>query len=463
MGKSVTTKSKAMERPKRTGRKIESSDAPFDTDTPWDVSDVVPWSAPDFVPAERPKDRAKPQKARRAKLTDEVIGSLEPESRQFYVWDTRRKGLGVRIGASGTVAFVVKLNLPGKRSLWKTLEARTLEDAGVEYHGLLSKFGKGEELPKRRVDKLWQDAVDRFSQEHLPNLKITTQRTYKSALKLARIGFLNRPVRALVYKDIQQFWEGLSDRPRQANVCVGLCRIILDRCEAWHWRDPNLNPVDMLRKSGWKPYPEETRQRPLSDEELGRIGDALWAMETTLGKDGKPKESKYTVAAVRLLLLLGKRLREVLDLQWHQVDLPLRTIRWVETKTGKMEAPLNDAALEVLQGLDRMTYVNEDGDEVEHPFVLPGALPGRPIQDITKFWRRLLTLAGIQNLTRHDLRHAHGNEAGGLNMNLQTVALLLGHRDPHTSARYSKPTQHPGLAASQQVAGNLMAKMRGKR
>lgn len=455
MGKAITPKSSEKERPKRPKRPESSNDAPFGSDIPWDV--------PSFDPGERPMDRAKPSKARRARLSDEVISGLEPEPRQFYVWDTRRKGLGVRIGASGTVAFVVKLNLPGKRSVWKTLEARTLEDAGIEYHELLSKFGKGEPLPKRQADKLWQDVVDKFQLEHLPTVKPTTQGTYKSALKLVRAGFLNRPVRTLVYSDIRAFHESLSDRERQANVCVGLCGIILDRCEAWGFRDLNSNPVTMLRKSGWKPNPEHTRQRPLSDEELGKIGDALWTMETLLGKDGKPKESPYTIAAVRLLLLTGKRLREILDLQWKQIDLDLRVIRWEDTKTGKMEAPLNDAALEVLQGLDRMTYINEDGEEIEHPFVLPGVLPGKPIQDITKFWRRLLKMAGIVDLTRHDLRHAHGNEAGGLNLNLQTVALLLGHHDPHTSARYSKPTQHPGMEASQQVSGNLKAKLRGKR
>lgn len=463
MGNKITDGSRAKEHPKGTERTNAGGDTPFDSDVPWDVSAVVPWRVPVFVPGERPKERPKQQAARRAKLTEEVIRNLKPETRQFYVWDTRRKGLGVRIGASGSVAFVVKLNLPGKRSVWKTLEAQNLDDAGIEYHELLSTFGRGEPLPKRKVDMLWQDAVDKFAEEHLPNLKPTTQRTYKSALKLVRAGFLNRPVQSITYPDIAAFHEGMVDRPRQANVCVGLCGIIMDRCEAWKNRDLNSNPVHMLRKSGWKPYPEEQRDRPLSDEEIGWIGDALWTMETMLGKDGKPKESRYTIAAVRLLLLLGKRLREVLDLQWHQIDLELRTIRWVVTKTGKMAAPLNDAALAVLQGLDRITYLNEDGKEVEHPFVLPGALPGRPIQDITKFWRRLLKMAGIQDLTRHDLRHAHGNEAGGLNMNLQTVALLLGHRDSHTSARYSKPTQHPGMAASQQVSGNLLAKLKGKR
>jgi integrase len=383
-----------------------------------------------------------------------LIASLEPEPKQFYVWDTKRKGLGVRVGASGTVAYVLKISLPGKRSAWLTMKARTLADAGIEYHEILTKHGKGEPLPKRQADTLWQDAVDRFEREHLPKLKPTTQSTYGSALKLVRAGFKNRPVRSIVYGDVRDFHESLSDRARQANVAVSLAGIVLDRCEAWGLRDLNTNPVTVLRKSGWTPNPEKERQRPLGDDELARLGGALRAMETTLGKDGLPKESPFPIAAVRLLLMTGKRLREILDLRWDQIDLPRRTIVWEDSKTGHMEAPLNDATLAILQGLPRVTG---------NPFVLPGAEQGKPIQDLTKFWRRLLKAAGIVNLTRHDLRHAHGNEAGGLGLNLQIVALLLGHHDPHTSGRYSKPTQHPGLEASEQVSQALAGKMKGKR
>jgi integrase len=109
-----------------------------------------------------------------------------------------------------------------------------------------------------------------------------------------------------------------------------------------------------------------------------------------------------------------------------------------------------------------MTFTNREGEEVEHPYVLPGDAEGKPIQDLRKFWRRLLKAAGIVNLTRHDLRHAHGNEAAGLGLNMQTTAALLGHHDPHTTARYSKTGQHPALEASEKVSGSLKAKM-GKR
>jgi integrase len=248
------------------------------------------------------------------------------------------------------------------------------------------------------------------------------------------------------------------DRRRQANVCVQLCKLIFDRAEAWAYRDGNSNPVVMLRKSGWKPYPEEVRDVRLSDDQLQRIGEALAAMEAS------GKESVYPIAAVRLLFFTGRRLREVLDLQWSQVDLVGRNLviehHKTDGKVGKLKTPLNDAAWVVLQALPRV-----EGN----PYVLLGEEPGKPIQDIRKFWKRMAKLAGLEyvqkesgeetTLRRHDLRHAHGNAAADLDMTLQTTAALLGHKDAHTSARYSKAGENKALAASQRVSGSLKAKM----
>ena len=405
----------------------------------------------DAVPepiAERPADRAKPRAARRARLTDELIAGLEPGPVQFYVWDVKDKGLGVRIGATGTLAFVLKLRLPGGRSKWLTLEAETLEDARIEYLERRLDFGKGKPLAKRRQDVLWQDVVDRWETETLKTIRESSAATYRGALKHVREAFRDRPLRTLKYGDLWAFHEGMSTTPRQANVCVRLAGAIFQSATFWGFWDPatdGLTPHQALQLSRWKPYPETKRNRPFSDDELARLGGALAVMEA---------KARMQVAAVRLLLLTGKRLREILDLTWEQIDLPSRTIHWKETKTGAMNAPLNDAALEVLQRLPRMEGC---------PYVLPMA-SGKPIRDLSKFWRILMTKAEIADAHRHDLRHAHGNEGAGLGLNLQTVAALLGHADAHTSERYSKVqgSAHPALEASQAVGSSLARKMGGK-
>ncbi len=405
--------------------------------------------------------------ARKAKLSDEVIAGLRPEPRKYYVWDLKNSGLGVRIGVTGLVAFVLKVNLPGRRSKWITLKAKTFLEAVKEYHLKLADYGKEVLAPEHRADKLWQDVVDDFETEHLQTVKSTTASTYRSALKHIREAFRDRFPRGIGYQDLWKFHRSMEENPRQANVCIRLSGMIFDRCELWGLRDRGTNPLDDLRRAKWKPYPEDRREVELSDDYLEKLGGALERMEAS------GKESPYPIAAVRLLFFLGRRKREVLDLEWTQIDLKTRTIRWKDTKTGAASAPLNDAAWEVIKSLDRI-----EGN----PYLLPGegrkAPKGQPrkpapIQDITKFWNRLLKEAGITTVTdrngierrpyRHDLRHAHGDTAAGLNMSQSAIAALLGHSQTSTTDRYSKPRTDKRLEASNTVAGDLKGKLRGKR
>ena len=446
-----TPKRNVSERPKRTQRPNASNDVPFESD--------ILRTLPDSPPMERPKDRATPKAARRIRLTPDVVAGLQPESHQYYVWDTRRTGFGVRVNASGTVAYVVKLNLPGKRSVWKTLDSKDLANADIEYHQLMVKFGRGEALDQRPFEALWQDAVDKFEKEHLQTVKPRTAVTYRSALKWIREAFRNRPVRTITYEDAWTFHKSLAHKPRTANVCMQLLGQICDRAEMWQppMRDLNTNPMAMLQKIGWKPYFEPERQRPIVDQEMERLGAALCEME----REGE--ESVFTIAAVRLLFFMGRRLREVLGLRWDQIDLEARTIRWTDTKTGASSAPLNDATLLVLQSLPRLSYFNDDRELVEHPYVLPGKVVGEPIKYLTRFWKRLLAKAEVNDLWRHDLRHAHGNESANVGQNIQMTAALLGHKDFNSSGRYSKPGVDPRLEASQRVAGSLSNKLKGKK
>lgn len=436
---------------KHAPRPASSADEAFD-DSPFIDATPAPIQ-------EAPAPRPIPKPARKMRFSEETIAEIKPEGHQYYVWDTRHKGFGVRVGVSGHIAFVVKLNLPGGRSTWKTLESSDLSAAVVEYHELMAKFGRGESLPKRQTVALWQDAVDRFWTFHKPTLKETTAATYASALKHVREAFMNRPVRMLTFEDVRTFHASMANRPRQANICIKLSKLIFDRSEAWGLRDLNTNPVDLLKRSGWKPYREEHRDVRLSDEQLWKIGQALALMESS------GEESPYPIAAVRLLLFTGLRLRSVLNLKWSQVDLENRHIVLKDHKTagqvGTLLFPLNDPSLEVLQRLPRI-----EGN----PYVLPGGKPGKPIDDIRKFWTRMLTHAELERvqkktgesttLHRHDLRHAHGNMAADLGMTLQTTASLLGHANVSSASRYSKSGEDATLKASQKVAQSLQSKLR---
>ncbi len=60
---------------------------------------------------------------------------------------------------------------------------------------------------------------------------------------------------------------------------------------------------------------------------------------------------KHAIAALRLLLLTGARLREVLHLRWRYVDLERGLLMLPDSKTGRKTIVLSSAAQRILEEL----------------------------------------------------------------------------------------------------------------
>ncbi len=133
--------------------------------------------------------------------------------------------------------------------------------------------------------------------------------------------------------DLAELHSKLSDRPYEANRALALVSAI------WNWaaRRDEVALTDNPAK-GIERYPEKGRERFLTSEELSRLGAALSDGETiglpyaideakAKAKHAPKAENRrvrldpFAVAAIRLLILTGARLREILDAQWSQVDL----------------------------------------------------------------------------------------------------------------------------------------------
>jgi integrase len=68
-------------------------------------------------------------------------------------------------------------------------------------------------------------------------------------------------------------------------------------------------------------------------------------------KGQRDKLDPHVVAAIRLLMLTGARLREVLGLRWEWIHLERGLIFLPTSKTGRKTIVLNAAALDILQDL----------------------------------------------------------------------------------------------------------------
>ena len=193
----------------------------------------------------------------------------------------------------------------------------------------------------------------------------------------------------------------------------------------------------------------------MSDSELARLGQALAEAERS------GKASPYTVAAIRLFILTGARLGEILSLRWDEIDFQHGALRLSDSKTatttgtasGVKAIPLNPPALELLSSLPRV-----EGN----PHVIVGKIEGHAMVNINKPWRAIRAVAGLDTLRIHDLRHAFASVGATMGMSLPVIGKLLGHTQSATTARYAHLSDDPLQKATALIGAHIQAAMQGR-
>jgi integrase len=223
------------------------------------------------------------------------------------------------------------------------------------------------------------------------------------------------------------------------------------------------NPARWIEK-----YPEARRQRFLTLQEISRLGDALrdaensgihWIVDEnkpTAKHLPKPEKRRRTfdpiaVAAIRLILLTGCRLREILHLKWEYVDFERGMLFLPDSKTGAKSVVLNTDALDILTALPRVG-----------PFVVPGDDPMRPRHDLKRLWLAVTHHAQLPRVRIHDLRHTFASHGVGGGLGLPVIGRLLGHSQLATTQRYAHLDVDPLRLASQRIGSTIAAALNGK-
>ena len=235
--------------------------------------------------------------------------------------------------------------------------------------------------------------------------------------------------------DIAKFHHDLRFAPVQANRCLQFLSKAFNLAEVWGLRPDGSNPCRHVAK-----YPEKRRERFLDASELRRVGELLREMET------EGIELPSAILAVRLLILTGCRLNEVMTLKWEHVDFAECVLRLPDSKTGAKVVHLGQPAIDILKATKQM-----EGN----PWVITGTLEGKHLSDLQPFWQRVRARAGLKDIRIHDLRHTFASTAVAAGQGLPMIGKLLGHTQVQTTARYAHLAADPLKRAADSVASSL--------
>ena len=375
------------------------------------------------------------------RLTKRTVDALGVEEKDAVFWDRDLAGFGVRVHATGRKVYVVQSRGPGgprRVSLGRHGEMST-EEARKQAALVIDRIKRGEEpIPEPPEAELTVAGLaERFMRTHVEGrLKPATVAAYRSVLDkyiLPELG--GTAVSGVGGAEVSELHHGLRDTPVLANKAVHLLSRMFSLAEAWGLVPSGHNPCRAVRR-----YRTRKRERFLTPAEYRRLGRALTGAEAE-GAVWPP-----AIAAIRLLMLTGCRVSEILGLRWDDVDRTAGDLRLRDAKAGPRMVPLTKPVLGILDAIPR---------EPENPWVIIGQRPGKNLTSLHHYWRPIRERAGLEDLRIHDLRHSYASRALALGESLYTIGKLLGHSAVSTTARYAHLMRDARKEAAVRVGGSI--------
>ncbi len=410
-----------------------------------------------------------------SKISKQTVNTALPQSKRYTIFDTEVRGFGLRIFPSGKKSWVFEYRAGAggrgvhkKRVTFGTSTDFTPNQARKHAELLRLKTRTGEdpqaEKLKSRAAPTLSEVAKIFLEEQVrPKLATKTLAQYEFILNrivLPKLGNIKaKDVSRAEITKLQLAW---SKKPYQANRMCAVLSSMYGFASKYGLVPEKFNPAHGIVR-----FKETASQRYLSGDELQKLGMAIREAETTglpmeIDSTKKSKHIRKTktttvydehvIAAFRLLLFTGARLREILDLKWEYVDLEKGVLFLPKSKTGQKIIILNTAAIDILAKLTRIgIYVIASNSA--------GMIDEKPRTDLKKPWAKLKKHSGLENVRLHDLRHSFGATGASEGLGLPIIGKLMGHSQPATTQRYAHLADAPLRSASNAIGDHISAAM----
>lgn len=360
------------------------------------------------------------------KITARLIDAIEPENKDIIIRDSELKGFICKITPKGKKVYML---------YYRTKDGRERKPA-IGNHGhitcyqareiaicWLGEVAKGNDPSLERQTQKIQitiaDLANRYLEEYASIYKkprsIEHDKYLLSSYIIPALGKIK--INSLTHKDIVDLHYNMKEISTTANRCISLLSKMLTLAEKWRLRADASSLCKHIDK-----YPENKREKFLSIEEIERLSSIL--KEALIYRIELPS----SITAIRLLLLTGCRLSEILTLKWEYIDKAHHRINFPDSKTGKKTVYISPYAMEVLDSIER---------KKGNPYVIYGTIEGKHLVNLQKAWRRLRKRARLEDVRIHDLRHSFASIGAASGLSLPIIGALLGHTQTQTTARYA--------------------------
>ena len=405
------------------------------------------------------------------------VGTVKPSEKPVIYYDSALTGFGLKVLPSGAKSWIAEYR-PGiggrrvakKRVVIGSTSTLTAEQARRAAKDMLAAARVTADPATVRAEAraalTVSELADAFLEEHVrAKRKATTAEGYRIAIDQLIKPLLGAfRITELTRADVAKVHLAHRKRPYTANKALSVLGSMYSFADRRGLVPENTNPTRKIER-----FPEKSRERFLSENEFHNLGEALREAET-VGIEWQPDPAKkikhapkrrrvvvdqYAIAAIRLLLLTGARLREILHLRWREWDRQRGLLVLPDSKTGRKTIVLNSAATAVLESLPAIgCYVIASESA--------GKKDERPRSDLNKPWRTIRRRAGLVDVRLHDLRHSFASVGAGRGLALPQIGALLGHSQPSTTQKYAHHGNAPLREAAEVVGKTIAAALGGQ-
>lgn len=366
--------------------------------------------------------------------------------------------LYVSVGRGGKKSFVFRL--PVERT-WRVLDLNCkfedslpdalLRDVMLEAQSkaaeVTARLNRGENVfEKQRTESspTLQELFEHYKEHHLEKRGkrvLDNENNFKRWF--AKKNLAKKRANEFSHGEAARLHSSMEETPGSANRAVQLGRAMFNFGIKTRFISRTDNPF-----AGVSLYPENERDRVLSDKEAAKLLTELESIPPTHSKERTLRDF------VLLSLLTGARKSNVMSMRWDELDLKdgAWSIPAEKTKTRRAQIiPLGPIELEVLNGREQLLENTEEIDE-DCPWVFPGKGASGHMVDPGNAWETLREKLKMGDLWLHDLRRSLASSMANTGADVSIVRAALNHTDTRTTLKaYIRTSQEVQLQAKQKA------------